>query len=145
MGEETSQPEVEESTEPPIGSSPDEGPLRHQPSPEHAPVAAQQLQHYVSAGLAEKQPDSDLVAPELTPPAAPQTASAGECKWVEQYQYAHTFPPSEIARILDVDLQYGPPDRFCPLYPLSPTNLLLLPQKWTRQYRSCISPCEGWP
>jgi hypothetical protein len=106
MGKETSQSEVEESTESRIGSSSlNEGPVSHLPSPENASTAqkAQHLDPPVSQG---KQPTVHLVEKDPNPPAAPLTASAGECKWAEHYQHAHTFAASDIARILDVDLQY---------------------------------------
>jgi hypothetical protein len=105
MGKETSQSEVEESTESRTGSSSlNEGPVSHLSSPERT-ATAQQSRHLDPPASQGKQPAVHLVEKDLNPPAAPLTASAGECKWVEHYQYAHTFAASDIARILDVDLQ----------------------------------------
>lgn len=77
MAPEISQPDVEETTEPPIRSSTYDEP----------------------ASFLQSTVDPIVVVKEQ--PSVP----AGDCPWTDQYQYAHTFAALDIARVLVVDVQ----------------------------------------
>ncbi|KAI1905615.1 hypothetical protein LOZ12_006818 [Ophidiomyces ophidiicola] len=92
MGTETAQPDVEESTEPPP------------PPPRAAILPCQALDPPPPSPRCLDRWDNDT-----RPPTTATTCSLPACKWSDQYQYAHTFQPADIARILGVDLHNGLP------------------------------------
>ena len=93
MGVENSNPDVEESTEPPLPSS-IEGPappgVNQNPSRQEPALTA--------LGFSEKTCDTTQSSP------GPVYGD-----WTDQYQYAHAIQPEDVARSLDVDLQYDQP------------------------------------
>lgn len=100
MGTETS-PDVDESTEPPLRSSLHEGPTNLlRPSVNAVTAEKQQHCHLEHAEKASKATEHTQVET-----AVLSTPAGGECGWADQYQYAHTFAPSDISWILAVDLQ----------------------------------------
>lgn len=104
MGPETSQPDVEETTEPPICSSTyEEPPSILQPTIDPI-VSVEQQPHCVHRDQDEKSTPTPAAGPH-EPLSAPSSVPAGDCQWTDQYQYAHTFAASDIARVLNVDLQ----------------------------------------
>ncbi|WEW57320.1 magnesium-transporting ATPase [Emydomyces testavorans] len=98
MGTETAQPDVEESTEQPPQASVLEGTTKR-------PGQAVDISVDFRRDLSEwekKAGDQVIVRQDSS-----VTCSQVECKWEEQYEYAHTFTPSAIASILGVDLHNG--------------------------------------
>ncbi|KAL1960577.1 hypothetical protein VTO42DRAFT_7156 [Malbranchea cinnamomea] len=106
MGKETSQPDVEESTESPSCSSLHEGPPKLLPPPVNSP-AAKHPSHLQPPRAGEKSASVATAARNSSPSVDVTTHSAGETPWLDQYQFAHTLAADHIARILDVDLQNG--------------------------------------
>lgn len=103
MGTETSQPDVEESTELPSSSSLHEGPTEPLPSPLNRSSAETAGDSHPVEGEKEKPVTATVSAHQAVP--VPSTITAGEAGWDDQSQFAHTLAPADIARILDVDLQ----------------------------------------
>lgn len=94
---------VEETTELPIRSSIYEEP-RTTLHPTVDPVVVEQQPHYPH----QDQDKKSTLTPAARPPsplAASSSVPADDCQWTDQYQYSHTFAASDIARVLNVDLQ----------------------------------------
>lgn len=97
MGTETAQPDVEESTEPPPRAPLHEGTTPH---------PGQAIDCSVPSRRDLDDREKKAANPELIRHhSSATTCSQVECKWEEQYEFAHTFTPSDIALILGVDLQ----------------------------------------
>ncbi|KAK2739946.1 hypothetical protein FQN57_006265 [Myotisia sp. PD_48] len=104
MGTEISQPDVEESTEPPICSSNEE---QHQQRPTSAVDLSfdshRRLDIVSKDTVHSGSPDQG----EGAPAPAVDPISLNQRDWGSHYQYAHTFTASDISRILQVDLHHG--------------------------------------
>ena len=103
MGTETSQPDVEESTELPSSSSLHEGPTKPLPSPLNRSSAETAGTSQSIEGEKEKPATATVSAHQAVPVTS--TITAGETEWNDHYQFAHTFAHEDIARILNVDLE----------------------------------------
>ncbi|EAS34808.1 potassium/sodium efflux P-type ATPase, fungal-type [Coccidioides immitis RS] len=98
MGTETTQPDVEESTEPPPCVPIPQGTTKQ-------PGKAVDRSVGPLRDLDER--DKKLGTPDISCRDSSVSYSQVECKWEEQYECAHTFTPSQIASILGVDLENG--------------------------------------
>jgi hypothetical protein len=99
MGIETSPPDVEESTEPSLRSSSEEG---HQ----ELPGATLDLSTVTCRRLDEGK--KGFITPDkvsLKDETVIATLSGHHQEWEGQYRYAHTFAIAELSRTLGVDLQ----------------------------------------
>lgn len=102
MGTETAQPDVEESTEPPPRAPLHEG---------TTPTPGQAIDCSVPSRRCLDDREKKAADPEInirrhsSAATTSTTCSQVECKWDEQYEFAHTLTPSDIALILNVDLQ----------------------------------------
>lgn len=98
MGIETSSPDVEESTEPPLCSS-IQGGLKKRPlsSPvEDSAAPDRRLDEGEKAAVYPDKPEETTTSVVL---------SLDEGDWNTHYQFAHTYPISDISRVLEVDIQ----------------------------------------
>lgn len=101
MGTETSQPDVEESTDSSSSSS------LHEEPPELLPPPLNRFSvEYAGKPQSpegEKPASAAVSASHAVP--VPSTVTASESEWKDNYQFAHTLAAEDISRILDVDLQ----------------------------------------
>jgi hypothetical protein len=71
-------------------------------------VVVEQQPHYPYQDQDQDQDQKSTLTPAARPPsplAASSSVPADDCHWTDQYQYSHTFAASDIARVLNVDLQ----------------------------------------